>query len=148
MFNARAHHRMHKQMTKKRTVPAEDLALYNVCVWVYKWDVYMSGYHGGNHSISILRDIPQCYWRNVVWIELLYPKFIYTRCYVWRKQLWIPTWKPHPISQACWEYNGDLFSCFQAWLVYKWTGGECPDVFCIILKFKIKFNKWSSKSFS
>lgn len=30
MFNAGAHHRMHKQMTKKHTVPAEDLALYNV----------------------------------------------------------------------------------------------------------------------
>lgn len=32
MSNARAHHRMHKQMTKKHTVPAEDLALHNVCI--------------------------------------------------------------------------------------------------------------------
>lgn len=32
MLNARTHHRMHKQMTKKHTVPAEDLALYNACV--------------------------------------------------------------------------------------------------------------------
>lgn len=33
MFNAREHHRMHKQMTKKHSVPAKDLALlYNVCM--------------------------------------------------------------------------------------------------------------------
>lgn len=71
MFNARAHHRMHKQMTKKLTVPDEDLALYNVCVGDSNWHVYMSGYHVRNHSVSILTDIPQCYWKNVVWIKLL-----------------------------------------------------------------------------
>lgn len=50
----------------------------------------------------------------------------YTRCYVWRKQLWTPTLKPHPISQAWWEYCTMVWSSCQA-LRHGWlrNGQEC-----------------------